>query len=238
LAHAWSSTVWNVRRSLRRRRQPTRIWCTGVSPSGIGTRNRRYGSASKIFEMCLRRAVVTTSPAVGPRLPGLSGAGGVRSGAPLARSPIARACLGTNAPRAAPAASSAASTLSSSLSPALPRSTSISRNCPTTARPSSTLTVSSATSASRSPSLSRSSYARRTVRIVTAGWSGAPRWNAVSNATRSAGIVRAVPGRVISSRASAAPFVGSFTVHGSLPRSPLRYRIEMPARARRAVSVS
>ena len=41
-----SNTAVKVRRSLRRRRQPTRIWCTAVSPLPTAARSRTSGSCA------------------------------------------------------------------------------------------------------------------------------------------------------------------------------------------------
>ena len=161
-----------VRRSLRRRRQATRIWCTAVSPPAAGARSRTSGSCANSRRISLRTASVTTSPAVGSAG---SPAGATRSGSACAVAPSARTCFGVNDPPWAPASRSTPPTRSSSFrSPAL-RSTSTSRNVSVVApASSSTVTRSSTTSASTVPARSHTSYACRTVRTTVTGASGAP----------------------------------------------------------------
>ena len=164
-AQSRSSSGANVRRSLRSRRQPTRIWCTGgVAVAAPARAAGRAGRASKIRRdvACAARPATTSAArraACGSRR---------RRRRPVrrlgGRPPSARTCLGVNSPARRAGVAQRRLDLVEQLAPCRPCAPPRSRGtCSATRRPSSTLTVSSTTSASDP-----------VVAVAAAGTRGAP----------------------------------------------------------------
>ena len=213
------------RRSVRRRRQATRIWWSGSGSCP----SRVPGSLAMIWRTWASIIARSCSTA--------GASGGVGSGGGAGSMSSARKSLGRPSPSVAPAARRTCSRRSRSASSPPVSSTSISRKRLTAPGPLSTCTESSTTSAT-GPRASRTSTPWRRDRSVATGASGAPRAQTATRSTICAGgtSARARPSRERRRPASfASP--GSSSSSRALPWGSLScHRLLRPSTRRRRVT--